>query len=166
MAYLQFFFALCHGGTVCIVPRAQRVDASAITEIMAAEGVTVTSGVPSEYMNWLRYGNQDALALSKHRRTIPCGGETGTNTVLEMQALLGPQLPPRFFHMYGPTETSITAARVETLYSMGTTTPKPRLWAGHFPTIVCTSWVASCSLSRQAFRARSTSEERTLRRAT
>lgn len=47
---------------------------------------------------------------------MPCGGETGTNTVLEMQALLGPQLPPRFFHMYGPTETSITAARVELFY--------------------------------------------------
>lgn len=116
MAYLQAFFALCHGGTVCIVPRAKRVDASAITDIIAAEGVTVTSGVPSEYMNWLRYGNQEALARSTTWRTILCGGEPGTNTVLELQASLGPQPPPRFFHMYGPTETIITAASIELFY--------------------------------------------------
>lgn len=116
MAYLQAFFALCHGGTVCIAPWAKRVDAGAITDIIAAEGVTVTSGVPSEYMNWLRYGNQEALAQATQWRTILCGGEPGTNTVLELQVLLGPQLPPRFFHMYGPTETSITSASIELFY--------------------------------------------------
>lgn len=116
MAYLEAFFALCHGGTVCIVPRAKRVDASAITDIIAAEGVTVTSGVPSEYMNWLRYGNHEALARSTTWRTILCGGEPGTTTVLELQASLGPQPPPHFFHMYGPTETSITAASIQLSY--------------------------------------------------
>lgn len=116
MAYLQSFYALCYGGTVCIVPRAKRVDASAITDILASEGVTVTSGVPSEYMNWLRYGSSEALAQATRWRTVLCGGEPGTSTVLKLQALLGPQPPPRFFHMYGPTETSITAASVELSY--------------------------------------------------
>lgn len=116
MTYLQVFFALCHGGTLCIVPRAKRGDASAITDIIAAEGVTVTGAVPSEYINWLRYGNREAIAKSTRWRTALCGGEAGTNAVLELLGLWGPQPPPRFFDLYGPTETSISATSMELFY--------------------------------------------------
>ncbi|KAF2218978.1 AMP-binding enzyme [Elsinoe ampelina] len=104
MSYLQAFFALCHGGTVCICPRTLRVDAKAITNIIADEGVTVTCAVPSEYTNWLRFGDPEALARCTKWRTAMCGGEPGTNVVLELQASLGPQPRSRFFHIYGPTE--------------------------------------------------------------
>ncbi|KAI9696853.1 MAG: putative Hybrid PKS-NRPS biosynthetic cluster [Bogoriella megaspora] len=122
MAYLQSFFALCHGGTVCIVPRAMRVDATAITEIIAAEGVTVTCAVPSEYLNWLRYGNRDALVKSTQWTTVMCGGEPGTDIVLELMDTVGPQPRPRFFHIYGPTEITFIATGTELSYG---STEKP-----------------------------------------
>lgn len=123
MAYLQSFFALCYGGTVCIVPREMRVDARAIADIIASEGVTVTCGVPSEYTNWLQYGSSQSLIRATHWRTAMCGGEPGTNIVLELQATLGPQPPPRFFHMYGPTEITFITTAMELLYGNGEKTP-------------------------------------------
>ncbi|KAF2797429.1 AMP-binding enzyme [Melanomma pulvis-pyrius CBS 109.77] len=123
MAYLQSFFALCYGGTVCIVPRGMRVDAGAITDIIDNEGVTVTCGVPSEYSNWLRYGSPEALARSKRWKTAMCGGEPGSNTVLELQAALGPQPRPRFIHMYGPTEITFIATGMELFYGSGEKSP-------------------------------------------
>ncbi|KAJ4361128.1 uncharacterized protein N0V89_001697 [Didymosphaeria variabile] len=123
MAYLQAFFALAYGGTVCIVPRAMRVDAHAITQIIASEGVTVTQGVPSEYSNWLRYGESESLADSIHWKTAMCGGEPGTNIVLELQAALGPQPRPRFFHMYGPTEITFITTAMELFYGDDEKTP-------------------------------------------
>lgn len=123
MAYLQAFFALAYGGTVCIVPRAMRVDAHAITQIIATAGVTVTQGVPSEYTNWLRYGDSESLANSLHWKTAMCGGEPGTNIVLELQAALGPQPRPSFFHMYGPTEITFITTAMELFYGNDEKTP-------------------------------------------
>lgn len=44
------------------------------------------------------------------------GGEAVTIALLELQALLGPKPAPRFFHIYGPTETTITATSAEVFY--------------------------------------------------
>lgn len=123
IGYLQVFVALCHGGTLCLVPRSKRADPSAITNIIAAEGVNMTAGVPSELMNWLQYGDRGALARSKQWRTICMGGEAVSITLLELQALLGPRPPPRFFHIYGPTETTITATSAEVFYGRETSEP-------------------------------------------
>lgn len=123
IAYLQVFVALCYGGTLCIVPRAKRVDPSAITGIIANEGVNMTAGVPSELMNWLQYGDRVALAQSTQWRAICMGGEAVTIALLELQALLGPKPSPRFFHIYGPTETTITATSAEVFYGRETTEP-------------------------------------------
>lgn len=116
IAYLQVLVALCHGGTLCLVPRDKRVDPSAITTIIADEGVNFTAGVPSELANWLHFGDRAALARSTSWRTVCMGGEAVSLTLLELQRLLGPQPPPRFFHIYGPTETCITATSAEVFY--------------------------------------------------
>lgn len=123
IAYLQVFVALCYNGTLCIVPRVNRVDPSAITAIIADEGVNMTAGVPSELMNWLQYGNREALARSTKWKTICMGGEAVTIALLELQALLGPKPSPRFFHIYGPTETTITATSAEVFYEPHTSEP-------------------------------------------
>lgn len=121
MAFLQVFWALCSGGTVALVPRGDRVDAGAVTDIIAAEGVTVTNGVPSEYANWLRYGNRESLLRSAgHWRTAMCGGEPGTPAIMDLFLSLslggerGPR--PRFYHMYGPTEITFITSAAELTY--------------------------------------------------
>lgn len=83
----------------------------------------MTAGVPSELMNWLQYGNPEALARSSQWRTICMGGEAVTIALLELQALLGPEPSPRFFHIYGPTETTITATSAEVFYERETSEP-------------------------------------------
>lgn len=136
MAFLQVFWALCFGGTVALVPRGDRVDAGAITDIIAAERVTVTNGVPSEYSNWLRYGNKESLLRStSHWRTAMCGGEPGTPAIMDLYVSLGEQGPrPRFYHMYGPTEiTFITSATELTYPSPGFKAEKSASVGGPFP---------------------------------
>lgn len=51
------------------------------------------------------------------------GGEAVTIALLQLQALLGPKPSPRFFHIYGPTETTITATSAEVFYGRETTEP-------------------------------------------
>lgn len=136
MAFLQVFWALCFGGTVALVPRGDRVDAGAITDIIAAEGVTVTNGVPSEYSNWLRYGNRESLMRSaSHWKTAMCGGEPGTPAIMDLYVSLGEQGPrPRFYHMYGPTEiTFITSATELTYPSHDSKAEKSAPVGGPFP---------------------------------
>lgn len=136
MAFLQIFWALCFGGTVVLVPRGDRVDAGAITDIIAAEGVTVTNGVPSEYSNWLRYGNKESLLRSaSHWKTAMCGGEPGTPAIMDLYISLGEQGPqPRFYHMYGPTEITFITSGTELTYpSPGNIAEKSASVGGPFP---------------------------------
>lgn len=136
MAFLQVFWALCFGGTVALVPRGDRVDAGAITDIIAAEGVTVTNGVPSEYSNWLRYGNRESLLRSaSHWKTAMCGGEPGTPGIMDLYISLGEQGPrPRFYHMYGPTEITFITSGTELTYpSPGAVAEKSASVGGPFP---------------------------------
>lgn len=136
MAFLQVFWALCSGGTVALVPRGDRVDAGAITDIIAAEGVTVTNGVPSEYSNWLRYGNRESLLRSaSHWRTAMCGGEPGTPAIMDLYVSLGEQGPrPRFYHMYGPTEITFITSGTELTYpGPGAKAEKSAPVGGPFP---------------------------------
>ncbi|KAI1506098.1 AMP-binding enzyme [Biscogniauxia marginata] len=109
MAYIQVFYALCYGGTLCLVPRAMRADAGAITDIIAAEGVTATGAVPSEYLNWLQFGNRDALGHSTRWKTAISGGEPGTHAVVELHNSLVSGPKPRYLHIYGPTEITFFA---------------------------------------------------------
>lgn len=136
MAFLQVFWAICFGGTVALVPRGDRVDAGAITDIIAAEGVTVTNGVPSEYSNWLRYGNKESLLRSaSHWRTAMCGGEPGTPGIMDLYVSLGEQGPrPRFYHMYGPTEITFITSGTELTYpGPGAKAEKSASVGGPFP---------------------------------
>lgn len=136
MAFLQVFWALCFGGTVALVPRGDRVDAGAITDIIAAEGVTVTNGVPSEYSNWLRYGNKESLLRSaSHWKTAMCGGEPGTPAIMDLYVSLGEQAPrPRFYHMYGPTEITFITSGTELTYpGPGAKAEKSASVGGPFP---------------------------------
>ncbi|KAK7698706.1 putative Hybrid PKS-NRPS biosynthetic cluster [Diaporthe eres] len=136
MAFLQVFWALCFGGTVALVPRGDRVDAGAITDIIATEGVTVTNGVPSEYSNWLRYGNKESLLRSaSHWKTAMCGGEPGTPAIMDLYVSLGEQGPrPRFYHMYGPTEITFITSGTELTYpGPGARAEKSASVGGPFP---------------------------------
>ena len=52
-----------------------RGDAKRITNLIKTHGVTLTGATPSEYLSWLQYGEQNALASSSWKFAIS-GGES------------------------------------------------------------------------------------------
>ncbi|KAF1993194.1 putative hybrid NRPS/PKS enzyme [Amniculicola lignicola CBS 123094] len=108
MSLMQIFMALCFGGSVCLIPRRLRGDASAISDIIARHGITHTFGTPSEYSSWLRYGVLKSLQTSSWKTAL-VGGEPLAASLLRDFARLG-KSDLQFHHMYGTTESTFCAA--------------------------------------------------------
>ncbi|KAI0799232.1 hypothetical protein GGR55DRAFT_692856 [Xylaria sp. FL0064] len=111
MSITQVFLALCYGGSVYLLPRRLRGDAEAITNLIAAEKITLTSATPSEYFSWLRYGSKSKLVQSPWGRAI-CAGEPVSDALLGLFDDLG-KIGLRFYNSYGPTEISLVATAME-----------------------------------------------------
>ncbi|KDB27634.1 hypothetical protein H109_00584 [Trichophyton interdigitale MR816] len=109
----QIFTALVHGGALYVVPAEQRGDPISITNIMALEGITHTATTPSEYLMWLHYA-RDNLLKCKSWKCALLGGEVASNAVLEEFRKLG--MPIRLLDSYGPTEITMSCAKVELPY--------------------------------------------------
>lgn len=110
----QTFAALANGGALYVVPACHRGDPIEIAKSMVNEKVTYTSGTPSEYDMWLRYGivilrscNSWVFAFS--------GGEAMSHSLAcEFAALKLPHL--RLFNGYGPAETTCFSTKVQLDY--------------------------------------------------
>lgn len=108
------YLGLLTGGTVYVVPREMRGDASAITNIIAAEEITVACGVPSELMTWLQYGDRELLKSSRCKMMVSGGERFGMSFVQRLRELN--KLDLRVMNIYGPTEATISATFSEVEY--------------------------------------------------
>ncbi len=106
-AYVEIFATLCHGATLCMLPRATAEDPIQMLSWLQQERVTLFQTVPS----FLRYMLQEQKEHSGH---------TTGNTLSNLKYLLvaGEVLPPglvrqvlqqidpqvAFYNLYGPTE--------------------------------------------------------------
>ncbi|KAI0413959.1 lovastatin nonaketide synthase [Xylaria grammica] len=119
----QSFAALANGGTLFVVPASHRGDPIEITKSMLNEKVSYTSGTPSEYDMWLRYGASSLRKCSSWSFAFS-GGETfGYSLVYEFAALGLTQL--RLFNGYGPAETTMFSTKVELSYRQPEHLPNP-----------------------------------------
>nr|AKL78827.1 GLNRPS8 [Glarea lozoyensis] len=110
----EMFTALANSGTVFIVSKASRGDPVALSKIIWDESITLTIGVTSEYITWLRYGEAKYLQQSSWRLML-CGGEPFSDILnSELKALGKPDL--RAVNVYGPTEVSFFSNELEVLY--------------------------------------------------
>ncbi|KAI0019241.1 hypothetical protein F4780DRAFT_747619 [Xylariomycetidae sp. FL0641] len=108
MSLSQILLALCHGGSLYLVPTEQRGDALAVGSVMAREGVTTTLATPSEYSSWITYGRPGFSPSPSLWRLAFCGGEILPESVVEQfRSLNNPDL--ELFNHYGPTETCFAA---------------------------------------------------------
>ena len=114
MSFTQIATALLFGGTLCLLPRHLRADASAIVDLIASKGITYTCATPSEYSSWLRYGSKKLLRGSSWKLAVSAGEEVTDSLLQQLRALGKEDL--RFFNMYGPTEISIVATATEVPY--------------------------------------------------
>ncbi|KAF2464144.1 acetyl-CoA synthetase-like protein, partial [Lindgomyces ingoldianus] len=104
----QIFVALTTGGAVIIATRDIRGDPPRLSELMLAERVTFTVGVPSEYSVLLRYGNRQLRQYSDWKYAV-CGGERMTVSLKKEFRALG-ESGPILLSCYGPTEVSLASS--------------------------------------------------------
>ncbi|KAJ4286521.1 hypothetical protein N0V90_013221 [Kalmusia sp. IMI 367209] len=107
MSLIQIFSALCSGGTLVIVPQEFRRDPPQIARLIHQNNISCTFGVPSEYLQWLRYGRESLRQCSEWRLAW-MGGETfPIQLKRELRRLELPDLSVS--DNYGPTEVTMTA---------------------------------------------------------
>ena len=121
MSFTQIFTALFFGGSMYLLPRCMRGDALAISEIIAHGGITFTCATPSEYFNWIKYGQQDLLRKSSWKTAL-CAGEPVVHALIQQLKTLE-KYDLRFFNSYGPTEISLVATAMELSYVRPNTGP-------------------------------------------
>ncbi|KAI0095349.1 hypothetical protein F4776DRAFT_669752, partial [Hypoxylon sp. NC0597] len=110
----QVYLALLTGGTCYVISSENRGDPWAISKIMIEERITVTVGVPSEYLTWLRYGDHGVLKNSAYKIMVSVGEPFNTMLTRELQLLGKEDL--RAVNMYGPSEVTFASNAMEVLY--------------------------------------------------
>ncbi|KAI1100045.1 hypothetical protein F4804DRAFT_348896 [Jackrogersella minutella] len=110
----QIYLSILTGGTCYIVPREDRGDGISIAKIIAEEGITVTGGVPSECMSWLKYADSEALRKSNYKMMVS-GGEPFSIALTEELRSLG-KMDLRAINIYGPSEVTIASNAFEVRY--------------------------------------------------
>lgn len=111
LSLVQIFTALCYGGSLCVIPRHQRGDAEAISEIITKHQVTFTCGTPSEYASWIHYGRGE-LAKGSSWKTAFAIGEGVPVSLVGQFSSLGRKVP-KLYNLYGPTEASLACTGME-----------------------------------------------------
>ena len=115
MSVLQIFLALALGGTLVLLSRASRGDPVAITQLMTQEGVTYTCATPSEYINWINYGDKLSLKSAAWRIALS-GGEPVSQRLFQLfHSVRKSDL--RLYNGYGPTETTCCSTKTEVDYT-------------------------------------------------
>ncbi|KAK1141035.1 putative Hybrid PKS-NRPS biosynthetic cluster [Aspergillus melleus] len=107
LAVSQVLMALCHGGTLIIVPQSKRGDVLEITKIMAGQHVTSTVATPSEYSAWLRYGRANLRSCTTWSVALSGGEQLTSRLIQEFDTMHG--CSPRVVNIYGPAEITISS---------------------------------------------------------
>ena len=110
LSLIQITTALCHGGTLCLIPWNQRGDAISIGDAMVKHNVTLTCATPSEYRSWLNYGKTQ-FSLCKSWRRILAAGEPIPSCLPARLSSTHPDA--RFYNLYGPSESSLAATAMQ-----------------------------------------------------
>jgi len=104
LSILDLFVPLGCGAAVVLIPERTGKDPQALAPLIAAHGITVWYSAPSILSLLVQYGNLPRHDLSRLRLVLFAGE---VFPVAHLRALVR-QLPwPRYFNLYGPTETNV-----------------------------------------------------------
>ena len=102
MSLSQTFVTLANGGTLHVVPKELRGDPTAISSIIATQGITFTIATPAEYISWIRDGNTADLGKSDWV-LAQTGGEPVSKALANSFQEVG-KASLKLVDCYGPTE--------------------------------------------------------------
>jgi 3-(methylthio)propionyl---CoA ligase len=97
-------YAALVGGAKLVLPGA-RLDGAGLCEIMGAEGVTVSAGVPTVWLGFAQYLDQTQLRLPSLKRIISGGAAIPPSLIARLNEAYGIEVR----HGWGMTETAAVA---------------------------------------------------------
>lgn len=123
-SWQEALIGLVSKGSVVVTPRPARKDPVALINIIATEGITMTTAVPSQSTSWLQYGGLDKLRVSSLAWLISGGESMGFPLIELFQKLDKPDL--RLLNMYGPAEVMVpTMCEIAYRITMAADMPLP-----------------------------------------
>jgi L-proline---[L-prolyl-carrier protein] ligase len=104
LSILDIYLPLSHGATLVLIPEATGKEPLALGELIARERITVWYSTPSILSLLVQYGKLETRDCSS-LRTVLFAGEVFP--VVHLRALKALWPRPRYFNLYGPTETNV-----------------------------------------------------------
>ncbi|GAP92219.1 putative polyketide synthase [Rosellinia necatrix] len=120
LSLIQITTALCHGGSLCLIPWNQRGDAIGIGKAMVDHSITFTCGTPSEYRSWLNHGKSQLSRCANWKIAVAAGEPIPTSFPARLSSM---KQSLRFYNLYGPSETSLAATAIQVQLPCEETTP-------------------------------------------
>ena len=104
LSILDIYLPLKHGATLVLIGEELGKDPQALAQLIADRRLTVWYSAPSILTLLLQYGAIERLDLSALRLILFAGEVFAVKHLRELQRLLP---KPRYFNLYGPTETNV-----------------------------------------------------------
>lgn len=123
LSILDIHVALKHGATLILVPEERGKDPQHLAQLIADERITVWYSAPSILSLLAQYGNLDSYDYSALRLVLFAGEVFPVKHLRTLHSLLP---GPRYFNLYGPTETNVcTFYQIPAVIPEERTTPFP-----------------------------------------
>jgi L-proline---[L-prolyl-carrier protein] ligase len=104
LSILDIYTPLKHGATLALIPEDVGKEPQKLAHLIHDAGITVWYSTPSILSLLVQYGKLETYDLS-HIRTVLFAGEVFP--IVHLKALHRILPKPRYFNLYGPTETNV-----------------------------------------------------------
>jgi amino acid adenylation domain-containing protein len=135
LSVLDLFVAIHHGARVVLISESVGKDPLRLADLIAARKISIWYSVPSVLMMLASYGKLDRWAFPALRQVLFAGE---VFPIVHLRAIQSLWPSPRYFNLYGPTETNVcTFFEVPAIIPEARTRPYPIGRAcAHFRAIV------------------------------
>lgn len=104
LSILDLYLPIKAGATLTLIPEQTGKEPAALAELIARAGITIWYSAPSILSMLAQFGNLAAHDYSKLRHVLFAGE---VFPVAHLRSLKGQWPGPRYFNLYGPTETNV-----------------------------------------------------------
>jgi amino acid adenylation domain-containing protein len=104
LSIFDLYVSIKHGATIVLIGEALGKEAMRLAQVISAEEITIWYSTPSILGLLARYGKMKRYGYSRLRLVLFAGE---VFPVRQYVALRGVWAHPRFFNLYGPTETNV-----------------------------------------------------------
>jgi amino acid adenylation domain-containing protein len=104
LSILDIFVAIKHGAALVLIPEEIGREPTGLARLMSEEKITIWYSAPSILSMMAQYGGMDKLDYSRVRMVLFAGE---VFPIVHLRRLKESLPHPRYFNLYGPTETNV-----------------------------------------------------------